>query len=351
MDSRQRILAALACRQPDRVPWMVSFIDPELQAAIVGRPLDDCQMDLDLEPGLIVGDGAAPRLRINPLIHPETARALDLDAIGVKFPIPLFCEAKRERGGHFIERGALTGRADLERMRFPDPDDEAPLRAAEKFVQEHRDRFAIFANIRLGAAPTLMSMGVDVFSLAVYQDRGLVEEILDRYTDWTAALARNLRGIGFDFMWAFDDIAFKSGPLFSREIWNEVFVPRLQKVTREIACPWIYHSDGNLLPILDDMLPLGMSAIHPLEPGSMDLDRLKAEYGRKLCLVGNMDIESTLSKAGDDEVEQTVRERIAQLGPGGGYILSDSNSVPYYCRAENVLAVSRAVRKYGNIYQ
>ena len=113
---------------------------------------------------------------------------------------------------------------------------------------------------------------------------------------------------------------------------------------------WIYHSDGNLLPILNDMLPLGMNGLHPLEPGAMDIDLLKKKYGQKICLVGNVDIEYTLTKALPQEIEALVKKRIEQLAPSGAYIISDSNSVPYYCKAENVIAVSKAVQKYRNCY-
>ena len=104
------------------------------------------------------------------------------------------------------------------------------------------------------------------------------------------------------------------------------------------------------MPILDDLLELGMSGIHPLEPGTMDLDLLKKNYGKKLCLIGNIDIKHTLSHGTTEEVDQEVKARIDQLSPGGGYILADSNSVPYFCKAENVVAMSKAVQAYRNVY-
>jgi uroporphyrinogen-III decarboxylase len=93
-----------------------------------------------------------------------------------------------------------------------------------------------------------------------------------------------------------------------------------------------------------------MDGLHPLEPGSMDLDCLKASYGDKLCLIGNIDIDKTLTHGTVQDVEREVRERIHQLGPGGGYIISDSNSVPAFCKAENIVAMSKAVEKYRYIY-
>ena len=88
-----------------------------------------------------------------------------------------------------------------------------------------------------------------------------------------------------------------------------------------------------------------------IEPGTMDMNYLKTTYGGKLCLVGNIDINTTLSSGYPEEVDREVKEGIEQLGPGGGYIISDSNSVPYFCKAENIIAMSRAVEKYRYIYE
>jgi len=349
MNSRERVLVALACRVPDVVPFMFSFVDVELQKQILGRKLTEYVFDLSIDPGFILRPGERVDYRLNYMVHPDTARALGLDAVGIRFPIPFFCATRFGRGGHSVERGLLATREALERAVMPSIPDEV-LREAERFVRAYRGEFAVFANIRLGAAPTLLSMGYDAFSYALYDNRQLVCDVVDFYADWIAGLVRSIRDIGFDFMWAFDDIAFKSGALFSNQVWREVFLPRLLRVAREIPCPWIYHSDGNLLPILDDLLPLGMSGLHPLEPGTMDLDRLKRQYGRRLCLVGNIDINYTLSRGTPEEVEREVRERIAQLAPGGGYIISDSNSVPYFCRAENILAMSAAVKRHRSAY-
>ncbi len=350
MTSRERVLTALARKEPDRVPYMYGLVDTELQEEIVGHELPEYRFDLTIDPGVVAKPGEDVEFRIHYPVHPDTARKLELDAVGIRFPSPLFCISRYGRGGHGIERGLLTSWEAVKAARMPDPDNEAVLRQAKQFIDRFQGEFAVFASIRLGASSLLMSMGYDGFSYALYDDPDLVYAAVELYTDWVTRLAVNLRELGFDFMWAYDDIASNKGPIFSVPVWNDVFMPRLKKVAEQIECPWIYHSDGNLLPILDAMLPLGMSGIHPLEPGVMDLDVVKARYGKRLCMIGNIDIDYTLSKGTVEEVEQSVKERIEQLAPGGGYIVSDSNSVPYFCKAENILAMSAAVRKYRDFY-
>ena len=350
MTSRERVLTALACKVPDVVPYMYGIVDTTLQETIVGRELTDYRFDLTIDPGIVARPGEDIDYRLNYVVHPDTARRLGLDAVGIRFPSPLFCVARYGRGGNAIERGLLDSWEALRAARMPDPDDERIYREAEEFIRRFKGEFALFASIRLGASSTLLSMGYDNFSYALYDNIDLVYAVVDFYTEWTGRLVGNLRGLGFDFMWAFDDIASNSGPMFSVAVWEDVFLHRLGRVAEKIGCPWIYHSDGNLLPIIDHMLPLGMSGIHPLEPGVMDLDLFKRLYGKRLCMVGNIDIDYTLSKGTLDDVERAVKERIEQLAPGGGYIISDSNSVPYFCKAENVIAMSDAVRRYRDFY-
>ncbi|NWG12637.1 MAG: hypothetical protein HXY20_03785 [Acidobacteria bacterium] len=352
MNSKERVAAALACRVPDRVPFVLAMVDAELQEAVIGRKLIRHRLDLRFIPGLIYRPGdPAPKIPANCLVNPEFARFLELDAVGLQFPIPLFCEATLGRGGYSVIQGLVRSSADLESLRFPDVDAEAPYREAERFLGEVKGEFAVFAAIRLGLAPTILSLGYENFCYRLSDDPGLIQELFRLYSDWITRLIQNLCQVSFDFFWCYDDLAYRSAPLFSPSVFDRLFRDRLCNTARHIQVPWIFHSDGNVVPLLDSLLTLGMSGLHPLEPGAMDLGKLKMEYGRRLCLVGNIDVDYTLSQAREDEVEEVVHDRIRQLAPGGGYILSDSNSVPYYCKAANIIAMANAVRRYRSVYQ
>ena len=78
----------------------------------------------------------------------------------------------------------------------------------------------------------------------------------------------------------------------------------------------------------------------------MDIRSVKREYGDRLCLLGNVDL-NLLGMGTPEEVEAEVRGLIEDVGPGGGYILSSGNSLAGYLLPENVMAMSSAGRKYG----
>ena len=192
----------------------------------------------------------------------------------------------------------------------------------------------------------LLSMGLDGFAYALADAPGLVEEVLRRYVDWQVVVTGRLIEMGFDFLWSFDDVAYKSGPFCSPAVFREILMPAMQRSAEAITTPWIFHSDGNLNPVLDQILTLNMDGLHPIEPGPMDLAEVKRLYGDRLCIVGNVSVD-TLSAGTPEQVRTLVRGCIATAGPGGGYMISSANSIPSYARPENVQAMVDAIREYS----
>jgi uroporphyrinogen-III decarboxylase len=189
-------------------------------------------------------------------------------------------------------------------------------------------------------------MGQEFFSLALYDQPDLVDELLHRYASWSAAVVRRVCAMGFDVVWTADDIAFKSGLLFSPRMFRERILPHVRKVAENITVPWIFHSDGNLTAVLDDLVDLGIAGLHPVEPGAMDIRALKRRYGRRLCLIGNVDL-NTLGAGTPAQVEAEVAALIAGVAPEGGYILGSGNSLASYCRIENIRAMIAARERFG----
>ena len=76
------------------------------------------------------------------------------------------------------------------------------------------------------------------------------------------------------------------------------------------------------------------------------IDYVKQKYGAQVCLIGNIDLDYTLTLGTEEEVEREVRDRIEKVGRGGGYIISSANSITNYCKLENIRAMARTVEKY-----
>ena len=346
MTSRERVLTALRCQEPDRVPFLESAIDEPVALALLGKPQPENAVGGEL------GTGTEPvfvgrLLGSERYTDRELVDCLGLDGWGMYMFLRHEGVQVQTEGHYMVAGGRIKSRADLTRIQLPDPDDPALYEPYRRFIAENRDSGrALFCMLNLGSDPMILGMGFETFALMLYDDRGLVEDLLDLYTGWYARAVRHLCALDFDFLWFADDLAYKTGPYVSPRIFRQMFLPRFRRVADQITKPWIFHSDGNLMPLLDDLLSLGMNGLNPIEPGAMDLGDLKRRYGRSLCLAGHISVD-TLARGSEAEVEDLVRDAIRVAGPGGGYIAGSSNSIAYYCKPENARAMARAIQRYG----
>lgn len=321
MTSRERVLNALSLRKPDRVPF-ADDVDQEVRVNIMGR---------------------------EDFTEAEFAKKLGLDAIDIKAcTAPVFCERRKSGGKEYILDGLIKTEKDLDLMVFPDPYDESFYDPIKEFLERNgNEDIALYSESRWGIDGVFYSMGIEGLSYGLYDNPKLVERVLDKYIDWNCVVQERLNTIGIDFIISYNNICYNTGPIVSPQVIREVFIPKLKIIADTCKLPWVYHGDGNLLPILDDLLTLGMNGLHPIEPTAMDLKAIKEKYGNKVCLWGNVDLRYTLTRGTPEEVEKEVKKCIKDAGSGGGYILGSGNGLPEYCKIENILAMADAVKKYG----
>ncbi len=356
MNSRERVLVALKGGRPDRVPWVENAIDEPLQIALMGgtgfRPGDLCRkLGMDGFGGTFPVPGGFPNPSRNPGMHPTVFDYHYPQKVTFDFFNNYITETC---GDPDVGRGFLTKRLldseaalGLFAQYTPDPAHPSRYERVERWLADYREDFAVFARLDLGTGATIQSMGLETFSYMLADNPRLIHAIHERFSDWSARVIARLNDMPFDFLWVMDDLAWNKQPFMSPKVFREMLLPHMREVAQAIRKPWVFHSDGNILPILDDLATLGMDAIHPIQPGAMDIEEVKRKYGGKLCLVGNIDLGYTLTRGTPMEVESEVSERIRVVGNGGGYILSSAMTLTDYCKVENVLAMAAAARRYG----
>ena len=328
MTSRERVLTALRRQEPDRVPYCELWIDPKIARKLMGWPEG-------------VGDAGWTAEEAKAL-----ASRLRMDNILYVLRPPIYARTGEGEGGRqFLGDGLIKTEADLSLLELPDPRSEALWAEARAFAREKGDYAAFFVT-RVGLFPTVMSLGFEAFAIALYENRPFVEAVLERYTDWAVALAERSGREGFDVFVTTDDMAFKTGPFFSPAVFREVVVPRLRRVAEVLTIPWVFHSDGNMGPFVEDLVSLGIAGLHPIEKGAMDIRAMKRQYAGRLCLLGNVEMD-LLGRGTPSQVAAEVRGLIRDVGPGGGYVATSGNSLASFLKPENVLAMSNAVRKWG----
>lgn len=335
MSRRERVLYALGGGTPDRVPYCELGIDEPIVRQLLGRDVESVD---PAESGEEAMNAAETEKAVSRILHRDNIRYV------LRPPI---AAARHVGEGNllFYGDGQIKSRADLDAFPLPDPESDALYAPAREFIAQGED-FALCASCRLGISATYLSMGQEFFSLSLYDDPDFVEETLYRFSNWSAAVMRHVCAMGFDLVWTADDIAGKNGMLVSPKMFRERILPHIRRVAENISIPWIFHSDGNLSAVLDDLMDLGITGLHPIEPGAMDIREVKRRYGKRLCLIGNVDVH-TLSAGTPADVEAEVTGLLRDVAPGGGYMLSSGNSVAAYCRIENVRTMADTLHRLG----
>jgi uroporphyrinogen decarboxylase len=357
MSPRERVLVALSHGIPDRVPWVENAIDEPMQIQLMGGT-EFTPGDLCRKLGMDGIGGTYPIQGFDEKGQPFPDRTGHLEThyypskVTFDFFTPYITETVSDAtpGRSFLSRRLLESEKALDLFAewLPDPNHPGRYERVAKWIQDYREDYAVFARLDLGSGATIQSMGLEKFSYALADEPKLIHTIHRRFSDWAAQTITHLNEMDIDFFWVMDDIAWNRAPFFSLKVFREFILPYMKEVAQTIKKPWVFHSDGNILPLMDDLVSLGMDALHPIQPDAMDIRLVKEKYGDLLCLIGNIDIGYTLTRGSTQEVEQEVRDRIRIAGKGGGYIISSAMTITDYCRRENVLAMSDAVRKYGS---
>jgi len=126
------------------------------------------------------------------------------------------------------------------------------------------------------------------------------------------------------------DYCFNTGPFLSPAQFSEFVTPYLQRLTqgyRDLGFYVIKHTDGNIMPILDQLLQTGPHALHSLDPqGHVDIAEVKRLCGDQVCLMGNVNC-GLLDSGTDQQVIESARYALRHGMPGGGYVFCTSNCV------------------------
>jgi hypothetical protein len=366
MKPRERVLAALKRQPVDRIPYCEHLVDTDVALRTLGPDkteeivskvakefgVENPQMALQAfsGPNAALNDPELLALSFQMIaaMEPYISRDLHRDNVtfwGASSPFEggLYLLNPEQKHLGSSADGVLKSLDDLDKMVFRTDIDQI-LSDAEAFIERKGD-LAACALVFLGLDPVWHSMGFETFCIACLREPELIRAILEPVTDWYAAIVEELCKLDFDFIWAADDIAYNSAPFFSPRVYRELLLPYTRKVAEKITKPWIYHSDGNLLPIWEDLTSQGMDAIHPLEAGSMDLEYLKATYGDQITFVGGLDLR-ILEAGTPEQTREFGAYLIDTMGPTG-YIYCSSNSITPNVKPENYQAMIDTLLELG----
>jgi uroporphyrinogen decarboxylase len=241
--------------------------------------------------------------------------------------------------------------ADLERYTPPDPHKPGRYDAVEQAVEEFKGKKAIGVHLNDVFSVPRMLMGMENLLMAFIVEPELVRSLVNLSVDFHLEMAKEVAARDVDFLWTGDDYAYNRGPLMSPSHFRDFLYPPLCRVVsgfKALGLPVIKHTDGNLESILDMVIDSGIDCLDPIDPqAGMDLGEIKARYGNRIALKGNVDCAQTMTFGSQQDVINETKEALRKGAPNGGFILSSSNSIHSSVKPENYLAMLQTLETYG----
>ncbi|GAI13203.1 unnamed protein product, partial [marine sediment metagenome] len=219
---------------------------------------------------------------------------------------------------------------------FKMPDPLAPGRwdLAEKQIRRYKENFAIMGDLETTIFELSWNlMGMEKFLMDLVMEKPYVLVLIDKVLEYQLACGKKMVELGVDMICTGDDFGTQKGMMISPELWGRVFKPRMQYVFEELRRidPTIkiaYHSCGSILPIIPDLIEIGLDVFNPIQPRAknMDLGKLKKKFEDRLIFFGGVDEQRVLPFGNTGQVKEEVKLRIAQAGKKGGFIIAPSHN-------------------------
>ena len=238
---------------------------------------------------------------------------------------------------------------------YPFPDIEASYRHADleaRVASVHRRGLAVVSGWTTIYEQAWYMRGQDTLMVDFYVHPALVEALLDRITEVGCFIHKRYAETGVDLVRTGDDIGTQRGIMISASMWRRWLKPRLARLIRAAkdvnpSVRVLYDSDGDFVPVIPDLIEIGVDVLAPLQPECNDLVRLKREFGAQLAFWGSIGVQSTLPFGTPEDVRREVCERMETIGRGGGLVIAPSHVIPPETPWENVVALFDAVDEYG----
>lgn len=371
---RERVLAALNHSEPDRVPIALGggpygVVDDLyfrlLKYLGLGDPvkpfrtghnisyMDDRLLSRLGTDTRYVWPGASPTTPTIQTQDPDTF----LDAFGQIW--------KRAVPYYYADKGILSTAEnidDIDRIvTWPDaslPHWTAGVSERAKSLRVNTDYFVIARMVTShGVFQTACDLrGTAEFMLDMAMDEGFAFHLINRVTETINGLLKGYLEAAGDSIDMIelpgDDYASNENLLISPGMFRRYIKPALKQLVTTIKehnpdLKIMLHSDGLVEKLLPEFIELGIDVLHPLEPvPALDQAAIKAKYGNQLAFLGGIDISHAMPGSREDVIAE-VKQRIAQLAPGGGYILAPANHLQADVPVENVVTLFEIAREIG----
>jgi uroporphyrinogen decarboxylase len=358
MKHRERILAALNHELADRCPMHI-LLTPDFAKRLKAYLQRKGEVIGEIEYGVLGGRYPYELDRIidsdmlittvgwlHSFNHPEDSY---VDEWGVNWKAVYF-DTPYGMGRYTDIVGNPLAEADaLDHYQPPDPNRPELYEEARHLLDEFKDEYWIVGSVAGGIFESACGLrGYEKMLMDLVLDPDLAEQIMQITNQYHLSAARRLTKMGVDMIWLGDDVGAQNNMLISPKTWRSLLKPKMANAIAEVKTinPNVkvaYHSDGNIYPIIPELIEIGLDVLNPIQPGAMDPARLKKEFGDNLCFWGSIDQQHTLPHGTPQDVRTETLERLRTLGKGGGLIIAPAHRVQMDTPMDNFWAMHETI--------
>ena len=380
MSARERVLTALAHKEPDRVA--IEFGSPATLSIIDGEPYGyralTSELDIrDAPPPILARAFSNSVTNVDDRILQRFGA--DLRWVGPGGPdveeLPSGNLFDPAWGYELIPLGAinqaddanapLRGATDMAGIEahpyWPDPSDARVVAGKSEEARAHREAgFAVVANPAVACLifhNYQRLRGFDTFMMDMYYEPRLFHALCERLLEIDiAVMERFLPAVAAstDIVFMADDLGSQNGLLVGPDQYREFLKPYqkrwIEAARRLVPGAYIaYHSCGSFVEVVPDLIEIGVDILTPVQPLARNMEhvRLKSEFGRELSFMGGIDTQKLLPRGTEADVRAAARELIDTMGTDGGLIFSASHELLPDVPAANIVAMFDEAQTYG----
>lgn len=355
MTSRERVLAAVALAEPDRIPCSYHAMELVNKRLCNKNGITNyCQL---LE--WIGSDMVDIRGTVDPIWVADFPK-FELLESGMRRSYMGYILKKVETQFGEIEEHAgyelskATSIDDMGKFKFPKAD-----WFNFKDIAQSLKLFSGFCIMASGASiyqQAALVRGLDGILCDMISDEEMANYLIDKYTNFQLDYFERLFSYDdgmIDILRIADDLGMQHTQLFSLDLAKKHIFPRLKKFT-ELAHSYgkkvMLHSCGSIVPFIEDIIECGVDILDPIQPlaTGMDLAKLKDSFGSRICFHGSIDTQYTLPRGTAEEVKKEVFSRMSIFGKSGGFIVAPSHILQPDVPDENIMALYQGVKEYNS---
>lgn len=225
---------------------------------------------------------------------------------------------------------------------FPDPHRPGITDGIKRIREQQPDRYILvgwghYLHQRLAYIRGLGSLLFDFYDHAD-ELRTVMESLSDLYSVW----AKRAADAGADGIWAGDDLGTQRSLFMSPEMFRSLYKPYYRELAdslHENGLDFWLHTCGNITEIMEDLIEVGVDAIHPIQVGTMDDEYIASQYGGRIAFWIGMDVQQLLPFGTPEKVREVCRQRLKTFyRSDGGLILAAGNAIMPETPIENIRA-------------